>query len=445
MTALAPAKFWFRFSSFFLDLLLLGLLTDLILAGITNFDLLTVELFSINFWTLASIIFSSLIFLSSIIQGLTGYDLAKACLGLKLLDANEDRPIGVIRSLFRTFLSIISLALLTLGYLAIAFNIEAKSLHDLIASSRVVKLPVNAFQNLIRLFFFFISLVIGLVISISVIAVLALTPYVIGRSFYNINKYSSQESTVFSSDLNGAIMIPVANNKKVFALTELKKIEYVEFSLNKLSKYSYIKEDTLRRLGASFIDYDLIIGPDNKILKAIIVPNLILKDSNSQDLTIHNQRFIINDELNEFGNDVLTLWNNQYDQASGKLTISLYDGDKKILENPELTQESKDYLLYVLRTIRTEWDEYLKSTPVEALNEFSEMKVLPINDISFELDPATGYIKHLILNKPSESQVFNNLCEDFFKKLERFRLVPEELKTHPSITLNISLQYQEKV
>ncbi len=445
MNTFIPAKFWYRFSSFFLDLLLLGSLTYLALVIITNFDLLTVELFSGHFWILSGIIFSSLLVLSSIIQGLTGYDLAKAFLGLKLLDANEDQTIGVIRSLFRTVLSIFSVLLLALGYLAIAFNIESKSLHDLISSSRVVKLQVNVFQNIIRQLFFFISLLIGLIISISLITVLALTPYIVGRSFYNMNKYSSQEATVFSSDPNSIVTIPVANNQKVFALVGLKKIDYVEFSLNKLSQYSYIKEDTLHRLGMSFIDYDLIIGPENKLLKAIIVPSLVLKDSNSQDLTIHNQRFIINDELNEFGNDVLALWDNKYDQQNGKLIISLYEGDKQILLNPELTQESKDYLLYVLRTIRTEWDEYLKSTPVEALNEFSEMKVLPVNDMSFELDPSTGYIKHLILNKPSESVVFNNLCEDFFKKLGRFRLMPDELKTKSSVTLNITLQYQEKV
>ncbi len=444
MSSLVPAKFWFRFSSFFLDLLLLLLFTDGVMAIITNFDLLTVELFSSHFWILASIIFSSLILLSSIIQGLTGFDLAKAFLGLKLLDANEDRPVGIIRSLFRTILSILSILLLTLGYLAIAFNIESKSLHDLLSSSRVVKLPVNGFRQFLCYVFFFISLLIGLLITISLIAVITVTPYVIGRSFYNINKYSSQESSIFSSDLNSSITIPVAN-KKVFALTELHKIEYVEFTLNKLSQYSYIKEDTLRRLGASFIDYDLIISPENKILRAIIVPNLILKDNSSQDLTIHNQRFIINDELNEFGNDVLNLWNNQYEQSNGKLIISLYDGDKKILENPELSQEAKNYLLYVLRSIRSDWDKYLESTPVEALNELSGMKVLPVNDISFELDPSTGYIKHLILNKPSESLVFNSLCEDFFNKLERFRLVPDELITHPNIILNLNLQYQERI
>jgi hypothetical protein len=160
---------------------------------------------------------------------------------------------------------------------------------------------------------------------------------------------------------------------------------------------------------------------------------------------IHNQRFIVNKTHNELGNDVLALWDNKYDQQNGKLILSLYDGDKKILENPELSQEVKDYLIHILRTIRTDWDEYLKSTSVEALTEFSEAAILPINDISFEFDASTGYIKHLILNKPSESVVFNNLCEDFFKKLERFRLVPDELKTSPPVVLNLTLQYKEMV
>ena len=445
MPTLSPAKFWFRFTSFFLDLFLLVFLSYLIMITITTFHLLTVEPFSCHFWILSSIVLASLALISSILQGLTGYDLAKMLLGLKLLDANEDRPIGILRSLFRNVLSILSIALFTLGYLAIAFNIESKSLHDLISSSRVVKLEVNGFQNFIRYIFFFISLLFGLVLSISFIAILSLTPYIIGRSFYNMNKYSSQESAIFNTDLNSSITIPIANNKKIFALTEFKKIDYVEFSLNKLSQYSYISELTLRRLGGTYIDNDLIISPENKILRAVIIPKLILKDNNSQDLILRDQRFIIHKTLNELGNDVLALWDNEYDQQNNKLIIHLYDGDKKILADPELNQEVKDYLLHILRTIRADWDEYLKSTSVEALTEFSEAKLLPVNDISFEFDASTGYIKHLILNKPSDSPVFNNLCEDFFKQLERFRLVPEELKSHEPIILNMNLQYKEKV
>jgi uncharacterized RDD family membrane protein YckC len=445
MPTLSPAKFWFRFASFFLDLFLFIFLTGLIVLGIINFDLLSIDLFSCNFWMLSGIVFGILILISSIIQGLTGYDLAKAFLGLKLLDANEDRPIGVIRSLFRNLLSIFSILLFTLGYLAIAFNIESKSLHDLISSARVVKLPVNGFQNFIRMIFFLVSLLAGLALSLSLIAALSLTPYVIGRSLYNLNKYSSQESAVFTTDLNSSITIPVASNKKVFGLTEFKKIDYVEYSLNKLSKYSYITEATLRSLGGSYIDNDLIVDTENKPLRAVIIPRLVLKDSNSQDLIIHDQRFIVNKTHNELGNDVLALWDSKYDQQNGKLILSLYDGDKKILENPELSQEVKDYLIHILRTIRTDWDEYLKSTSVEALTEFSEAPILPVNDISFEFDATSGYIKHLILNKPSESVVFNNLCEDFFKKLERFRLVPDELKASPPVVLNISLQYKEMV
>ncbi len=442
MATFTPAKFWYRFASFFLNLFILIFLTDLTLAAIISFDLLTVELFSINFWILAGIISASFLVLNIIIQGLSGYDIAKGLLGLKLLDANEDRPIGIIRSFLRTILAALSLLILALGYLAIAFNVESKSLHDLLTSSRVVKLPANGFRNVVRLLFFIISLLLGLVLSLSVITALVVTPYIVGRSFYNINKYASQESADLTNYADAVLTIPVSHNK-VFALTELNKIEYIEFNLNKLSSYSFIKESSLERLGVSWMNYDLILCEHNKLVKAIIIPNLILKDINSHDVIVHNQRFIVNDYVNEFGNDILSLWDNKYELASERLSISLFPGDRQVIDNPELTQESKNYLLNVLRTIRADWGEYLKSVPVEALTEFSGLLIPPANDVTFEFDPATGYIKQIILNKPSESKTFNDMCESFFKEVKRFRLVPEELKTHPPIMLNINLQYKE--
>lgn len=446
------AGFWYRFAAFYLNLLALLTYSILIVTVIVYYRILDINVLLPKFYILFAIVFALVALVDSVIEGIWGVNLSKALLGLKLIDDKVDKPIGVFRSLMRSILALFSLAFLGIGYIAAAFNVEARTLHDLLSTARVVRVETKGFKAFLNSLVFLFSTLVGIVITLTLILSVTAVPYVLAKSSMDLNQYSSQETQIFGTNGDEMISIPIAHNR-VFALTEFKRIEYIEFKLSKTSPYSYISEKSLKRLGVNLLDFDVyLLAADSqldtvqeRLRKAIIIPKLILKDVNDKDLVIHNQRFIVDLEKDVFGPDILDLWDYQISAQDSKLYLALHKGDKLVLSNPDFTDTTKNYLLYVLRLLRASWDDYLANLPVALMEEFMAEPLPLLNPMQLQFDPKSAYISQTTLIEPSKNENFNKICEDFIKIQPRFRAIPKEVKTQAPLPLEIELKYTEKL
>lgn len=446
------AGFWYRFAAFYLNLLALLIYSTLIVTVIIYYKILDISILLPKFYILFAVVFGIVALIDSVIEGIWGVNLSKALLGLKLIDDKVDKPIGVFRSLMRSVLALFSLLFFAIGYIAAAFNIEGRTLHDLISTSRVVRVEAKGLKAFLNTLVFLFSSITGLVITLAVILSVTALPYLLAKSSMDLNQYSSQETQIFGANGDGMISIPIAHNR-VFALTEFKRVEYIEFKLSKTSPYSYISEKTLKRLGVNLLDFDVYLLPadaqldtvQERLRKAIIIPKLTLKDANDKDLVIHNQRFIVDLEKDVFGPDILALWDYQISAQDSKLYLALNKGDKAILANPDLSDITKNYLLYVARLLRASWDDYLLNLPVALMEEFMAETMPLINPMQLQFDPKSGYISQITLIEPSKNENFNKISEEFIRSQPRFRAIPAELKTQSLLPLEIELKYSEKL
>lgn len=438
------ARFWTRFAAFYLNLFLI-----LAAAALIEFVLIKLQIPKFELWTrefyihTAKIVLAVFVF-DSIIQGIITFNLSKFLLGLRLYDSHQDASIGLIRSLIRSVIAIFSVAFFGLGYLAIGFNLDAKSLHDLLISTKVVRIKQNIVGKIVTGFIQVLSILFGLVTTLALLASLALLPYLAAKSFYSMNLHSHIESTLLND--NREIKLPISNNQ-LTALADAKSIDYIEFKLDDYQEDSYISVASLAKLGLSLIDYNLRIEDLDfkKIKPSVVIPVLIFKDVNKQDLKVFDQQFIVTKDKDQLGADLLETWDYRIDHDQSLLSLKLYEGDASILADKELDEASRNYLVYVLRKTRLAWDKYLRFMPARDLKEFTETKDILENAIKFDLDTKTGYVDHISLEKPSKSEEFNKFCQRFFEDLDRFRLIPKGLEEKSKLNLSLVLRYKETI
>ncbi|MDA1020798.1 MAG: hypothetical protein O2962_04535 [Cyanobacteria bacterium] len=438
------ARFWTRFAAFYLNLFLI-----LVAAALIEFVLIKLQIPKFELWTREFYIHSAKIVLAvfvfdSIIQGIITFNLSKFLLGLRLYDSHRDASIGLIRSLIRSVIAIFSVAFFGLGYLAIGFNLDAKSLHDLLISTKVVRIKQNIIGKIVTGFIQILSILFGLILTLALLASLALLPYLAAKSFYSMNLHSHVESTLLRKNLE--VKLPISNNQ-LTALADAKSIDYIEFELNDYQVDSCISEASLAKLGLSLIDYNLRIEDLDfeKIKPSVVIPALTFKDVNKQDIKVFNQQFIVTKDQDQLGTDLLETWDYRIDHDQSLLSLKLYEGDADILANQELDDDSRNYLVYILRKTRLDWDKHLRFMPANELKKFTESKVVLENVIKFDLDTKTGYVDHISLEKPSKSEAFNKFCQRFFEELDRFRLVPKGLVEKSKVNLSLILRYKETI
>lgn len=438
------ARFWTRFAAFYLNLFLI-----LVAAALIEFVLIKLQIPKFELWTREFYIHSAKIVLAvfvfdSIIQGIITFNLSKFLLGLRLYDSHRDASIGLIRSLIRSVIAIFSVAFFGLGYLAIGFNLDAKSLHDLLISTKVVRIKQNIIGKIVTGFIQILSILFGLILTLALLASLALLPYLAAKSFYSMNLHSHVESTLLRKNLE--VKLPISNNQ-LTALADAKSIDYIEFELNDYQVDSCISEASLAKLGLSLIDYNLRIEDLDfeKIKPSVVIPALTFKDLNKQDIKVFNQQFIVTKDQDQLGTDLLETWDYRIDHDQSLLSLKLYEGDADILANQELDDDSRNYLVYILRKTRLDWDKHLRFMPANELKKFTESKVVLENVIKFDLDTKTGYVDHISLEKPSKSEAFNKFCQRFFEELDRFRLVPKGLVEKSKVNLSLILRYKETI
>jgi uncharacterized RDD family membrane protein YckC len=151
------AGFWYRFGAFLIDWIILGILNWLIIApilaaiGITsgmsmsdlasgNFDpeqlvAMVAAMFGIGWFVSMTLdILYHSFFESSKFQGSVG----KIALGIKVTDLSGGK-IDLVKAIIRNFCKIISGMILAIGYIMAGFTDKKQALHDMIASTLVVK------------------------------------------------------------------------------------------------------------------------------------------------------------------------------------------------------------------------------------------------------------------------------------------------------------------
>jgi uncharacterized RDD family membrane protein YckC len=151
------AGFWLRFVAIIIDAIILGILNWLIIgpilaavgisSGISMNDLMSGDfdpaqlaatlgtMFGIGWFVsrLIDILYHSF-FEASKFQGSVG----KIALGLKVTDTSGNK-IDLVKAIIRNFCKIISSMILLIGYIMAGFTDKKQALHDMIASTLVVK------------------------------------------------------------------------------------------------------------------------------------------------------------------------------------------------------------------------------------------------------------------------------------------------------------------
>ena len=105
--------------------------------------------------------------------------------------------------------------------------------------------------------------------------------------------------------------------------------------------------------------------------------------------------------------------------------------------------ESKNYLLYVLRSIRAQWRDYQSKFSAPELEEFATVEDKVTTVLELDFDTKAGYIKSAVLTEPSKNEVFNKSCSGFIRGLPKFTNIPTSLQLKESYKLKLSLTYQE--
>jgi hypothetical protein len=289
-------------------------------------------------------------------------------------------------------------------------------------------------KTLIKLFIVFLTL-----------AASAFT-YLLVRGYIVQTETASVESSVWEQNPEAVISLPI-NAQKLLALVQLRNLEYIEFAIDKSAKHNYIEERYLADLKPKNSDIDYFLEKDNgtlKLRKSVLIPRLILKDSEKKDFIVKNLRFLIVKEGNLFNTEFLDLLDYKLSLKENLLSVKLYPDEAAVLADTETDETKKNYQLYAMRLIRKNWREATKQMPYEVLKDLSIQKNSgPINnDIEIELDSHYGYILKVTLLKASESKSFNEFTKQFFTGLDRLRNIPPSMQnTGKTFTLNINLEY----
>ncbi len=438
------AGFIRRFAAFCLSIFTYALVIVIILALSFLFHFLEPSFTNPAFWILILEVMLAFMVFESILQGIYGFSIAKLLLGLRLVDYVSAKPIGVFRSLLRTVFASFSTLLLGLGHIAIAFNREHRSLHDLLSSSRVIEEPLAGSKKMFRTVLTFISSFLGLLLIGSLIVVLAILPKQIYKVYSRLNQFPSIDGALLKSSPEEAFVVQLGAGR-IVALLQYKDLNYIEFELDPQSPVSSISETTLIDLGAKkYLDFLPPELTDIEILHLFNIPQLTFKDIQNHDLKIKNQIFTIA-EKNVLGLDVLSLFDYEVLDSNGSyLSLRLPEQNRDLIAEQALDADSKAFVLYTLSNLKIMWDNYLSKIDPEILAKLSaEDTSLLVNLVTLQLNTHTGYVTGLQLKEASPNEEFNRICEEFATVIPRFTKLPSGIKDLEAINLDLELRFKQ--
>ncbi len=430
----SPATFLERFAALSLSLIIYLLGVAIAVTTISNIGSYGIELYSYAFLVLCGKIFLIILICDNLLQAFGGANLAKLLLGLRLVQDHNHRPLGFIRSILRSILALASVALLGLGFIALAFNSKRKTLYDLITDCIVIS-PKE--KNIFRQSISVISSILGLGIIITLLFSLVSVPTEIFKSLYNANELSTFSSAAFKDNPQVTLNIPITAGR-ITAMSEDQSAEFVELTIDSSSIENYISEATIKRLQLNKDNFSFRLK-DKKLEKVVYLPKLILKDKEQKDIAVYRQRFTINQSLDQLGKPFLELFDYSLDKE--ELALKLQADEQAIYGREGLDEVSLNYLIAITRRLQQEWTSYLNNLPVAQIAAFNEVKTKPSNHIEVEIDTSTGYIKHIILTEPSKDREFNEICKKFLQNTSKITGIPSVLKETPVIMIELTLSY----
>ncbi|MCE2929274.1 MAG: RDD family protein [Candidatus Caenarcaniphilales bacterium] len=429
------ASFYKRLSAFYLAQLFIIIGTASVVSIINVLQPLAFTLWSYNFWILICCVYFGILISDQFFQCLLGANLAKAILGLRIIDHKEFKKINIVATLLRTLFGFISFLALGLGFIALAFNSEKRALHDILGGSKVVQKKQGMILGFISNLIALSSLLVGLSVSFVLISSIVLSPIAISKSLEGYNKYSYYQAGEFATE---------ASKKIAFhngTITALLGSEYLNFHFDSENKYNQV---TLKdALTAGFKYWDLFLlwdSEDQKIYLALTIPKLIIKDIDSKDISIYDGQFLISKQ-NIISEKLFDLFDIEY--IENGIKIQLTNDDLNILNDNNLEPEDKLYLIDKLKSIKILWRKYLSDLSIETISALSDEEKPLKNKIEMIVNTQTGFVTNVTIPEASSNKIFNKLCEDFGKEIPRMRLIPESLKAKSLVRLNFELEYLE--
>lgn len=442
------AGFFKRLSAFYIAFLIIAVFSAIATFGLKYLEYIKYDYFTLNFWYCFALIFLVISFTDAFFQCVFTANIAKYLVGIKILDQKEDRPIGLLRALIRAVVSYFSILFFGLGFVAIAFNKDKLSLHDYLANSRVVEIPRQNTAKFLTGVLVSLSAVIGSLLAVILIATMIFSFNTSLKVFQDSKKYLHYSYTEITPETS--VVIPL-NHGRLAALTEFHSFaEFIEYKLDPAQDISTIQEEKIKLMGVSNFDFYhelkvISTSPlEVKLQKAIIIPKLIFKTEDGKDFTVENHKFLVSN-ASVIGNDLLSAFD--YKIATDLLEVDIYPEDFAILTNPAFEENSKYFVIDLQRKIRSDWEKALSYAPTEIVEEQSLAdEAIPLkNPIQITLDTKTGNIHKITLLQASKNESFNKFCEKFLSDLPRVRFIPEELKQHGLLNLEITLVYKDKI
>lgn len=374
----------------------------------------------------------------------TKSDLGKWIMGLEIQDLHGDLNLTKYQILLRTFLSYVSFLIFGLGSIAMIFNSERLTLHDLCANTLVVENPNYNRKMFLVKGFHFISLLTGSLIGLAIFTISICAPVPLLSNYLYETNITGYDSTAFYSPALGdkpemikeEFNIPLSNNQ-AFALINLKdNAEYMDFSLDPKSEKNYINQQSLEKLGIAQTKISRYFQRGEQLWAFTVLPyvnlqSLTFKDINSQEINIKNQIFHIHTGENKLGREFLDLFNYSIDKENSQLILKAHAFDLSLFAE-KLKPKSKIILSQIYRKINKDWSKQLKLLNQEKV---SEQKL--IYDIVF--DSVSGQIIEITLLERPLDQALTSYAEKFLKNYVINTKLNKELKRINKIKLKLEL------
>jgi len=447
ITEFKRAGFLKRFAAFYLALFFISFGTAFIVLLMHELRIWGLEVHTYRFWLVTILVFFILAFTDTFFQNILGANLAKRLLGLKIVDRDTNERLGILRSLLRAIAGVFSFLFFGLGFIAIAFNRESLSMHDLISGSKVLEKqrpPVlNAITNLLA----GTSFLVGTIFLLVFVASLAVAPLSLAKSFYAMAQYPKFDLTYFSKNKSFDSKI---NNEKVFIFFYSRTPDFVDFELNPNQAHSSIDKEALSKLGLNMTDLYFTLKnwgselSELRLQSAYLAKTILLKDEASKDLMLYDFSFVLDDK-SVIGRDLLSVFDFSIDKRKNIFSLKPHRGDSLILANLDYDDTAKQYLIYMLRKIREDWRNLLKQSNPALLAELSDLNRELRNPIQINIDTESGYITKAVLLEPSKQEEFDKLCETLLSGLDRLRMMPDSLVEKRRISIEMDLVYQELI
>lgn len=447
------ASFVKRLAAFYLSAIFIIFLSYFFSYVVSELGLFEIELYSKSFWTLfvGSIFFGFLT--DEFFKCFLTYNLAKLILGLRIVDEREYQAIGFSRALLRTIFAFISFLFGGLGFIAILFNREKLSMHDMLVHSSVIDLSENILTRIISALAAFFIAIPGILLSLSFLVILVSSPLFIWSSVKDyqnqksieISEWFDKPSASYSINLNDR-----DESKQATFLIADTGTYHEDFNLEPNLKDSMVDINHFEILAnLKRIKFDLRKFLDSRdFLSSFYLKfeKIIFKTTANYDLSIRNPRFYLGYE-SYIADDLLSTFKYNIIEQENRLQVGLSSNLSIILKNKKLSYLLKSEYVKAIYHIESEWSDFLRELDVNEKAELMSVEKELANNVRIIVDTQNGYIKQFDIIHPGKNTLFNRISNRFlnslqFKMFNPIDLSPDDIKQN---SFEITLVYRDLV